>query len=301
MDINDDSEEQIYENMMDELVLSSETGNGENPYSEYYAADYKLTFKIRDLSQWKCYRHQIDHRIVCRCGQPMVEQLCGNANGETKRDLKRGFKGLWCNQCKNRIEPNQTVFRCMSGARCSQSKDGWDYCMQCMIKKIQHYRPQIRCLCGIQLILGKLSDVKQVFNNNNNKRDKVDALKIDIAKAVKSGVLQFRFPPILNQMSGVSIDDDKESSDSSPETDSDGDKAVSMSIESERSDHNKRIIKRANTYRCAWCLKKFENKQERIYYCQQQKKQCIRIMKNHLMQFQPFVVCIACAMQSDVE
>merc|ERR1712228_579439 len=55
-------------------------------YADDYGKSYKLTSKIRDLSAWNCHFLNTPHRIFCRCGKPMVEQLCFEANGECKND-----------------------------------------------------------------------------------------------------------------------------------------------------------------------------------------------------------------------
>ena len=81
-----------------------------------------------------------------------------------------------------------------------------------------------------------------------------------------------------------------------------GSVSSTASMKPTKSQSKTRTIKRAVTYRCAWCLKRVDSKsKEKIYFCPQQKDQCIRIIKKHHTQFQPFVVCIACVLQSDVE
>eukprot|EP01083_Nonionella_stella_P058796 153948_1 len=178
------------------------------------------------------------HHIICKCGYPMVYQLCAHAMGETS--TTNNLAGLYCDgdgndnsRCGRKIAVNESLFRCMNGARCKGSKDGWDYCMKCVVDTLSKHKPHIRCLCGKRLILGTVHDVRAIFDKKKKMGD---------AK-----------------------------------------------------------IKKANTYRCAWCQCGFDNAkrvQQRVFYCKQQNDECTRIIKNHFIQFQPFVVCIACVVQS---
>ena len=154
----------------------------------------------------------------------------------------------------------------MNGARCKETKDGTDYCMKCIVDKLAKYKPKIYCLCGNYLVLGNGHDVKDIFNKKENyKMEKEDS-------------------------SSLETDDVSLCSPSTPNC------AKSVSPP-----NSTRCIKRANTYRCAWCLTKFETKNESLYYCTEQSIECCRIIKNHFIQFQPFVVCVGCVAQSDVK
>eukprot|EP01084_Bolivina_argentea_P302853 522824_1 len=168
------------ENENEEYIM--DTGNIDY-YDFEYSTQYQLTPLIRNLSEWYCHIHRSNyHHIHCKCGNPMVEQLCINANGETKEDLKTqsnsGFKGLYCNNyskgCKKRIQPNEIVFRCMNGARCTATNDGWDWCLKCMVKKIDKLDPKILCLCGEPLILGTINDVRAIFADKMSKKSSVE-------------------------------------------------------------------------------------------------------------------------------
>merc|ERR1712154_181960 len=160
---------------------------------DFYFSDYSEEHRlndpmIRDLSLWRCHRHRArsGHRIYCDCGKPMVQQICMNAKGEIHDDLNKEFKGLYCNNtqkglCDTKIiTPNQTVFRCMNGARCKETKDGTDYCMKCIVNKLAKYKPKIYCLCGNYLVLGNGHDVKDIFNKKENyKMEKEDSSSLE--------------------------------------------------------------------------------------------------------------------------